>query len=336
MTKKPSPKIVARPIQKQAQKPASKPVPTKPIIAQKQEKTFTAIPQKQIQKEKPKIEIVEKKQEIAEKKESTPKPKLASKQEKRTVRTEPPPAPKAERKKASPVTVKRQLEAALFSAGRHMTEEELCKLVGETKPKLVSLLLELQSEYETRDGALRIAQDGESWKFTVAQPYTDIVTYVTSDTELPVPTMETLALVAYKSPVLQSDVIEARGNGAYDHIALLIDRGFITREKESRTFRLRLTEKFFDYFALEGEQDIKAMLSEVRRKRLEDERAKLAKKQKLGVLEVVELKGTQSTLPMPSAELTAILHEEEQKPEVTIIPEDEEITKEEKAEEKPQ
>lgn len=267
-----------------------------------------------LEETKPKTKEIETSKE--KKKETIPKVEIVHIEEKQEI--------PREKRKQSPVTVKRQIEAALFSAGRHMTEEELCKLVGETKPRLIVLLQELQAEYETRDGALRVAQDGESWKLTVAQQYTDIVTYVTSDTELPVPTMETLALIAYKSPVLQSDVVDARGNGAYDHIALLIDRGFITREKESRTYRLRLAEKFFDYFALEGEQDIKQMLAEVRRKRLEDERNKLAKKTKLGTLDVVELKETQSTLPAPSPELVAIMHTEEKQPEVTIIPLDEE------------
>ena len=74
-----------------------------------------------------------------------------------------------------------------------------------------------------------------------------------SDAELDKPTQETLAIVAYKQPMFQSEVIKIRGNTAYDHIKVLKEQEFITSEKSGRTRILRLTPKFFDYFnVIEG------------------------------------------------------------------------------------
>ena len=69
-----------------------------------------------------------------------------------------------------------------------------------------------------------------------------------TDSELDRPTQETLAIIAYKNPALQSDVIKVRGNKAYDHIKFLKGDNFITSEKNGRTRLLKLTQKFFDYF----------------------------------------------------------------------------------------
>jgi DNA-binding MarR family transcriptional regulator len=63
--------------------------------------------------------------------------------------------------------------------------------------------------------------------------------------------METLAVVAYKAPVLQSKVVKIRTNKAYDHLAQLENSGFITREKSGRSKLIKLTSKFFEYFDID-------------------------------------------------------------------------------------
>ena len=59
---------------------------------------------------------------------------------------------------------------------------------------------------------------------------------------------ETLAVIAYKQPAIQSDVIKTRGNKSYDHIKKLKEEGFLISEKFGRTKILKLTQKFYDYF----------------------------------------------------------------------------------------
>ncbi|MFC1774850.1 SMC-Scp complex subunit ScpB [Nanoarchaeota archaeon] len=63
-----------------------------------------------------------------------------------------------------------------------------------------------------------------------------------------------LAVIAYKSPILQSDVIKIRTNKAYDHLKLLEDQSFITREKHGRTKLIKITQKFYDYFEISPEE----------------------------------------------------------------------------------
>jgi len=57
-------------------------------------------------------------------------------------------------------------------------------------------------------------------------------------------------VIAWKYPIVQSDLIKIRHNKAYDHIKMLSEREFIAKEKSGRTYKIKLTPKFFEYFDL--------------------------------------------------------------------------------------
>src|SRR3989344_1909265 len=68
------------------------------------------------------------------------------------------------------------------------------------------------------------------------------------------PLMETLAVIAWRYPVVQSEVVKLRSPAAYEHMKQLEEQGFIAKEKYSRTFKVKLTKKFFEYFDLPSEE----------------------------------------------------------------------------------
>ncbi|RME31151.1 hypothetical protein D6789_03625 [Candidatus Woesearchaeota archaeon] len=144
-----------------------------------------------------------------------------------------------------------ELEALLFSSGRAMEEDLLCSLTSCEKRKVRAALKKLKEEYESRDTALQIFNEGRAWKMLVRDPYISLVRRIVADTELPRPVLETLAVIAYNRPALQSKVVEVRGAHAYEHIKLLEELGFITKTPEGRSFTLKLSEKFFEYFDVE-------------------------------------------------------------------------------------
>ena len=67
--------------------------------------------------------------------------------------------------------------------------------------------------------------------------------------------MRTLATIAIKKKILQSDLILLRGAGAYDHIKELLKKNFIVKrkQKDGRSYWLSLSEKFFQTFAVTDE-----------------------------------------------------------------------------------
>ena len=141
-----------------------------------------------------------------------------------------------------------------------------------------------------------IFDEGDFWKLTVREPFLPLVQKIVTQTELSKTLMETLAVIAFKYPIKQSDLIKIRTNKAYDHLNELEQMGYITRQKHGRTKLIKLSQKFFDYFNLppdrlketfstfegianaieEKEAEIKR-LKEERRKEMEDAKKKEAK-----------------------------------------------------------
>ena len=114
-----------------------------------------------------------------------------------------------------------RIEAVLFGSGKYLTEEQLIDLSGVQKNKLKKALSELQKHYETIETSLKIFHESGTWKLNIKEEYNDIMKNIVSEAEMPKPIMETLAVIAYKAPILQSEVIDARGSGAYEHVSLL-------------------------------------------------------------------------------------------------------------------
>ncbi|MBI2110685.1 SMC-Scp complex subunit ScpB [Candidatus Woesearchaeota archaeon] len=148
----------------------------------------------------------------------------------------------------------KKAEAILFTTGRLLTIEEISSLSGiGSLGYLQELLAKLQEKYQQQESSLELVQEGNKWKLALRKEYLYLTEKLLSDAELDKPTQETLAIIAYKQPMLQSDVIKIRGNTAYDHIKVLKEQEFITSEKSGRTRILKLTPKFFDYFnVIEG------------------------------------------------------------------------------------
>lgn len=161
--------------------------------------------------------------------------------------------------------LKNRIEAVLFAIGDKVIIDEIRRLVKAPDTIVVeSALKELAEEYEKRDAPLKIMNEATFWKITVKEKYLDIVRRIVPKTELSKTMIETLALIAWKNPVKQSEIVEMRTNKAYQHINELIEAGFVTRIKKGRTFLLKLTEKFFDYFDIKGNEDIKEAFEKLR------------------------------------------------------------------------
>lgn len=157
---------------------------------------------------------------------------------------------------------KNKIEAILFTIGRFIGIEELAKLCNIGSFGYVKkALLELKKEYSGRNTSLEIIEEDNNWKLNIKNEYGHLTNQLVSDSELESPTMKTLAIIAYKQPVQQAEVIRIRGNSAYIHIKELKEQNFISAEKQGRTRLLKLTKTFYDYFNI-NKHEIKPRLEE--------------------------------------------------------------------------
>jgi segregation and condensation protein B len=68
--------------------------------------------------------------------------------------------------------------------------------------------------------------------------------------------LRTLSIIAYYQPIMQNELVRVRGDSAYDHVAILLDRGLIEKAREGRSYLLTTTPAFCDYFGFkQGDVD---------------------------------------------------------------------------------
>lgn len=158
---------------------------------------------------------------------------------------------------------KKKVEAVLFSLGKEVSLERLSELCGLEEGEVKAVMKELEEEYRQRDHSLKIIQRGDVWKLTVKDEFIPLVSKLVEGTDLDRALMETLAVIAWKYPVVQSEVIKLRHNKAYEHIKRLMELEFVEKERFGRTYKLKLTKKFFEYFDLPSEEAKKAFLKNV-------------------------------------------------------------------------
>ncbi|PIN86431.1 SMC-Scp complex subunit ScpB [Candidatus Woesearchaeota archaeon CG10_big_fil_rev_8_21_14_0_10_44_13] len=160
--------------------------------------------------------------------------------------------------------LKKEIEAVLFAAGRKITLDELAKLCRADKKEIDDAVKELKQDYEKNSSPLLLTEEVDGYKLTVREKYLSIVKEVTPHTELNKAMLETLAVIAWKHPAMQSDVIKIRTSKAYEDIRDLVEMGFVSKEKHGRSFILKATGKFFEYFDLPNKDAVKEIFKNVK------------------------------------------------------------------------
>jgi segregation and condensation protein B len=157
----------------------------------------------------------------------------------------------------------KKVEAVLFAIGKDVTSERLASLCSLSIEEVDKIMIKLKEEYEEKDNSLRIIKKDDGWKLTVLDEFIPLVSSIVSSTELERPLMETLAVIAWRYPIVQSDVIKLRSPAAYDHMRQLCEQGFVSKERVGRTYQVKLTKKFFEYFDLPSDEAKQAFLNKV-------------------------------------------------------------------------
>lgn len=175
--------------------------------------------------------------------------------------------------------IQNQIEAILFASGKGVSIQDICKICDISEKIANQEIKKLKEDYSIRDSGLLIDFINDKWKISIKGKYVPHIEKLVSETELAPSVLKTLAVVAFKTPVLQSEIIDMRGQGAYDHINQLAKEGFLTKESHGRSFILKITEKFYNYFDVEGDEEIREVFAKL----------KESQQEKLGELEVVEI-----------------------------------------------
>ncbi|HYL65864.1 MAG TPA: SMC-Scp complex subunit ScpB [Nitrosopumilaceae archaeon] len=151
-----------------------------------------------------------------------------------------------------------RLEAALYSAGRPLTMEELIKASGtESRTKTLAIMTNIVKKTKSAFKAIEVASlpDG-SYVFQLKPEYNAVIRKYASKPILPTATLKTLSYIAYMQPISSKRLVEVRGSGVYLHLRFLQQLDYIEHQNVGRMKIYTTTDKFQKYFGIQGDKDL--------------------------------------------------------------------------------
>ena len=158
---------------------------------------------------------------------------------------------------------KARLEAALYLAEEPIDKDEIADVLNLGSIGFVDMLIdEFMEELENEGRGLEVIETNQGYELKVKNSHLEHVDHLAPHQDLNKGQLRTLSIIAYNAPVEQTDIVEIRGNRAYQHIKELVNRGFLSKEKDGRTAILSMTDFFLDYFDIESLEEFKQGLGE--------------------------------------------------------------------------
>ncbi len=147
-----------------------------------------------------------------------------------------------------------KIEAVLYLKGKPISKKTISELTNSDINSVSEAIKQLSDKYSHSSSALEIISNNSLISLELKHSLNEYVEDLLPS-ELKTAVLRTLAVIAIKKKILQSDLIILRGSSAYDHIKELIEKKFINKrkQKDGRSYWLSLSDKFFQTFAVSNE-----------------------------------------------------------------------------------
>jgi segregation and condensation protein B len=158
---------------------------------------------------------------------------------------------------------KARLEAALYLAEEPVSRKEIADIMNLGSIGYVDMLIqEFEEMLEEEHRGLELIHTDQGYELKVKKDHIEDVSHLAPHQDLNSGELRTLSLIAYNAPIEQANIIEIRGNRAYQHVKELVSRGFVNKEKDGRTAILDVTDFFLDYFDIDSVDEFKENFEE--------------------------------------------------------------------------
>lgn len=164
----------------------------------------------------------------------------------------------------SEITTESIIEALLFSTDQPLTPGKIAEVLGIGDAGDVRRHIDaLNERYAERGAAFRIEAVAKGFQMLtdpVYNPWVSKLRKARTDSRLSPAALETLAIVAYKQPVLRADIEAVRGVAVGDMLVRLREINLIRivgrAEELGRPLLYGTTSKFLDLFGLKSVKDL--------------------------------------------------------------------------------
>ena len=160
-------------------------------------------------------------------------------------------------------TVESVTEAVLFASDEPLSAERLADIVGTSVKQIRTYIKNLNDKYQANNNAFRIEQIAGGYQMLTLSPYNHWLKKllrVRSDSKLTPASLETLAIIAYKQPVIRADIETIRGVAVGEITRGLMYKGLVKivgrAEVLGRPMLYGTTKKFLEVFGLNSLKDL--------------------------------------------------------------------------------
>jgi segregation and condensation protein B len=156
------------------------------------------------------------------------------------------------------------LEALLFSTHHPLTGQRLGELLDIKSQKAIrKAVQDLNKQYEDSGRTFRVEQVAGGYQLLSLPEYGDILKRLhqrEADAKLTKAALETLAIIAYKQPILRADVEAIRGVACGETIRSLMEKHLVNiagrAEEPGRPILYGTTKRFLQLFGLNNLKDL--------------------------------------------------------------------------------
>ncbi|MDX9788649.1 MAG: SMC-Scp complex subunit ScpB [Desulfobacterales bacterium] len=159
--------------------------------------------------------------------------------------------------------IKNIIESLLFVADAPLSVDRLKQILNMADGKEIRLALEaLTTEYETRKGGIYISEVAGGHQIRTRPAYSEWIKRLLkpNPVRLSQPALETLAIIAYKQPIIRADIEHLRGVDCGGVLRMLMEKKLVKvlgrKEIPGRPLIYATTKQFLAVFDL---KDLKAL-----------------------------------------------------------------------------
>ncbi|MFZ0035352.1 MAG: SMC-Scp complex subunit ScpB [Sedimentisphaerales bacterium] len=161
------------------------------------------------------------------------------------------------------VTVESVTEAVLFASDEPLREARLADIVGTSASQIRQHIKNLNDKYQANNNAFRIEQIAGGYQMMTLGSYNYWLKKLLHERDagkLSPAALETLAIIAYKQPIIRADIETIRGVAVGEIIRTLMYKGLVKiigrAEIVGRPLLYGTTKKFLEVFGLNSLKDL--------------------------------------------------------------------------------
>jgi segregation and condensation protein B len=163
----------------------------------------------------------------------------------------------------NPHEVKPLVEAILFATDQPLPLKRLAEILGAEKECVSQAIESLRQEYESTGRAFQVEEIAGGYQLLSRPEYHQWICLLekkNTESKLSPAAMETLAIIAYKQPILRAAIEAIRGVESSQILRSLIEKGLVKivgkDESLGRPLLYGTTKRFLEYFGLNSLNDL--------------------------------------------------------------------------------